>query len=146
MADVFSTLKRSAIMAQVRSRGNKRTELALLGVLRRHKLIGWRRHPTLFGNPDFIFRSYRVAIFVDGCFWHCCPKHRTRPASNSVFWSEKLARNRARDQLVNRTLRKAGWRVFRVWQHELTRKNEPQLAERIRRRLGASLVSVETND
>lgn len=72
-------------------------------------------------RPDFVWRRERVALFVDGCFWHGCPWHGTKPASNKTFWREKLAKNRARDRLVTRTLRKAGWRVVRVWEHTLPR-------------------------
>jgi DNA mismatch endonuclease (patch repair protein) len=56
-----------------------------------------------------------VAVFVDGCFWHGCPKHATKPANNRAFWKKKLAGNKTRDRLVNRTLRRAGWRVVRIW-------------------------------
>jgi DNA mismatch endonuclease (patch repair protein) len=133
MTDVFSARKRSAIMAHVRGRGNERTELALLRVLRRHNITGWRRHQRVFGNPDFIFQKLRLAVFVDGCFWHCCPQHSTKPASNRLFWRQKLARNKARDRLVNSTLRKMGWTVLRIWQHELTRKNQHRCISRIRK-------------
>ena len=125
-------------MARVHSRGNKRTELALLSILRHHKITGWRRHQPLFGKPDFAFQQQRLALFVDGCFWHCCPKHSTRPASNRAFWMQKLARNRARDVLVNQTLRKDGWKVIRIWQHDLTQKNEAQIAARVRKYLAAA--------
>lgn len=143
MADVFSARKRSEIMARVRGRGNERTELALLNILRRHSISGWRRHQTVFGKPDFVFRKHRLAVFVDGCFWHCCPRHATKPTSNRMFWRQKLARNEARDRLVNCTLRKAGWTVLRVWQHELTRKNEFRVASRIRKHLDAESACEE---
>ena len=77
---------------------------------------------------DFVFRSHRLAVFVDGCFWLGCPLHATQPKTNAKFWREKLARNRARDREVNRTL---GWRVLRIREHELTRKNEPRLLARL---------------
>lgn len=138
MADVFSARKRSAIMARVRGRGNERTELALLSVLRCHNITGWRRHQRVFGNPDFIFPKLRLAVFVDGCFWHCCPQHSTKPASNRLFWRQKLARNKARDRLVNSTLRKTGWTVLRIWQHELARKNQRRCVLRIQKALASS--------
>lgn len=137
MADVFSSQKRSAIMARIRGSGNARTELALLSILRHYKITGWRRRLPLFGKPDFVFPQQRLALFVDGCFWHNCPKHSTLPATNCEFWMQKFARNSARDQLVNQTLRKAGWKVIRIWQHELTRKNESQIAARIIKYLAA---------
>ena len=96
-----------------------------------------RSVPTFRVKPDFVFLKSRTAIFVDGCFWHGCPKHATKPANNRTFWRRKLAGNKKRDALVTRTLRRAGWRVFRVWEHELAEKNEEQLVRRIRRTLGA---------
>ncbi len=132
MADVFSVTKRSEIMSRIRGRGNKSTELALVALLRRHRITGWRRHVHIFGSPDFVFTKCRVAVFVDGCFWHGCAKHATYPMSNRAFWTAKLARNKARDHLVMRMLRKRGWRVLRVWQHELSAKNEQRLLRRLR--------------
>ena len=88
-------------------------------------------------RPDFVFRERRVAIFVDGCFWHACPIHATRPRHNAAFWRQKLAANRTRDRRVNRALRAAGWRVLRIWEHALARRQEARLANRIRRFLDA---------
>jgi DNA mismatch endonuclease (patch repair protein) len=133
MTDVFSAGKRSEIMARVRGRGNKATEMAMAAFLRHHGIAGWRRHAQVFGNPDFVFAKSRVVVFVDGCFWHSCPKHASQPMSNQEFWATKLARNKARDRLVMRTLKQRGWRVLRVWQHELSRNNERQLLQRLRR-------------
>jgi DNA mismatch endonuclease (patch repair protein) len=148
MADVFSKRKRSEVMSRIRGRGNKDTELALARLLRAHKISGWRRHvrvtvesswlrvdsrkqsrnpqpstinPQLAVRPDFVFLKSRTAIFVDGCFWHGCPKHATKPANNRAFWKKKLAGNKTRDRFVNRTLRRAGWRVIRIWECDLAR-------------------------
>jgi DNA mismatch endonuclease (patch repair protein) len=131
VTDVFTKAKRSEVMSLIRGRGNKATELALAKLFRRHKIIGWRRHQKNFGSPDFIFPKLKLAVFADGCFWHCCPKHGTQPKGNQIFWKNKFARNIARDRLVNRTLRSANWRVLRIWQHELTVKNESRLLRRI---------------
>ena len=131
MADVFSIRKRSEVMSRIRSRGNKDTELALADLFRRHRITGWRRHQSIFGKPDFAFPKVKVAVFVDGCFWHGCPIHGTQPRSNCSFWKKKFARNQARARHVNRTLRIAGWRVLRIWEHELARKNEVRLLRRI---------------
>lgn len=106
-------------MSRIRGRGNAATELALIRILRAEHINGWRRHQPVFGKPDFVFPGPRVAVFVDGCFWHGCPLHSTRPKSNAAFWREKLAANQARDRLVTRTLRQRGWQVLRVWEHEL---------------------------
>jgi DNA mismatch endonuclease, patch repair protein len=131
MADVFPTRKRSQIMSRIRSRNNKATELALAHLLRCHGISGWRRGTRLFGRPDFVFHEERLALFVDGCFWHCCPKHGSQPSNNRAFWRAKLARNQARDRLVTRTLKEKGWKVLRVWQHELSRPLEERLVRRI---------------
>jgi DNA mismatch endonuclease (patch repair protein) len=125
-------------MARIRSRGNKDTELALAKLFRRHGITGWRQNQKVTGKPDFIFPKLRVAIFLDGCFWHGCPKHATKPRNHAVFWRKKLAANKARDRLVTRTLRRDGWRVWRVWEHELTRKNQARLARRILKALAPS--------
>ena len=124
MADVFTKAKRSEVMSRIRGRGNKDTELALMKLLRCHHITGWRRNQSVFGKPDFVFRKARVAVFVDGCFWHGCPKHCNIPASNRSFWKKKLAANKARDRRVNRALRKTGWRVVRIWEHDLAKRGE----------------------
>ena len=131
MADVFTKKKRSEVMARIRSRGNKATELRLIELFRAWKTTGWRRSIALLGKPDFVFRRERVVIFVDGCFWHGCPEHGTMPTGNRSFWKAKLSRNAERDRLVSRLLRKAGWAVLRIWEHELTRRNETRLLRRI---------------
>jgi DNA mismatch endonuclease (patch repair protein) len=131
--DVFNKKKRSEVMSRIRSRGNKNTELALAKLFRRNKIIGWRRNQKIFGKPDFVFPKIRLALFVDGCFWHVCPKHGTQPKGNRAFWKNKFARNKARDVLVTRALRRANWRVLRMWEHELAKKNEARLLRRIQR-------------
>lgn len=69
-------------------------------------------------SVDIAFTRVKVAVFVDGCFWHSCPEHATRPAANDTWWSEKLAKNVARDMTTNEHLQQAGWRVIRIWEHE----------------------------
>ena len=154
MPDIFTKAKRSEVMSRIRSRGNRATELALVRVFRAEGITGWRRHWMLRVargstsprpspqsgegeafkvRPDFVFPKLRVAVFVDGCFWHGCPKHETKPRNNAAFWRKKFARNIARDRLVTRTLRREGWRVLRIWEHELARKNEARLLRRIRK-------------
>jgi DNA mismatch endonuclease (patch repair protein) len=161
MSDVFTKAKRSEVMSRIRSRGNKATELALAKLLRRHRITGWRRQNTLIVRSsrreeaqtekrkligassrrllrvkvDFVFPKLKLAVFVDGCFWHCCPKHATKPKNNRTFWQHKLTANKRRDRIVNRALRVQGWRVLRFWEHELARRNESQLVRRILRSL-----------
>jgi DNA mismatch endonuclease (patch repair protein) len=225
MPDVFTQRKRSEVMARIRARGNRDTELALAKLLRSHGITGWRRQQVIrIGNrkrharrsrptsirPDFVFSKQRVAVFVDGCFWHGCPKHsppakwlkksampewaaarsqksgdrrNSKPRQRSfaalrmttigsmttegptttegqmtaegrlrtegpmttkgertgkAFWRSKLAANMARDRQVNRQLRRRGWRVLRLWEHELA-INPGRCIERIKRALKPSL-------
>ena len=141
MTDVFTKAKRSEVMSLIRSRGNKGTELKLISLMREQGITGWRRHVKLTAaplsvRPDFVFRTQRVAVFVDGCFWHGCPRHATRPKQNRAFWDAKIARNRARDRKVSRTLRAAGWSVLRIWECALTVKRAPATMARLARAVG----------
>jgi DNA mismatch endonuclease (patch repair protein) len=124
MPDVFSKTQRSEVMSRIRGSGNKNTELAVIKLLRRHHFTGWRRNQDVFGKPDFVFSKARLALFVDGCFWHGCPKHCSTPVINRAFWKKKLAANKARDRRVNQTLRKSGWHVVRIWEHDLAKQGD----------------------
>ena len=119
MADVISKKKRSQVMALIKSKGNKNTELKLISIFRAYKLSGWRRNQNLPGKPDFAFPMERLALFVDGCFWHGCKQHCRKPSSNVAYWLAKIHRNRKRDRIVGKRLRKNGWNVLRIWEHEL---------------------------
>jgi len=119
VADIWTKKKRSEVMSLIRGKGNKETEHALLVLLRQNKISGWRRHLPLLGKPDFAFPKQKVAVFVDGCFWHGCPKCYTRPKTNRAFWDRKRETNMARDRHVTRQLRGRGWKVIRIWQHSL---------------------------
>lgn len=112
--------KRSEMMAAIKGRGNLSTEVALMKILRKEKITGWRRHYNrVEGRPDFAFPKQEVAVFIDGCFWHGCKKHGTIPKTNVQFWEEKIARNKERDKKVNRELKRHGWRVVRIWEHDI---------------------------
>jgi DNA mismatch endonuclease (patch repair protein) len=119
MADTFNKAKRSQIMAAVRSTGNKATEIKLVEILRQHRITGWRRNQRLPGSPDFVFPELKVVVFVDGCFWHGCRKHLRMPTDNRAYWLRKIERNQTRDRATVHALRDAGWRVLRIWEHEL---------------------------
>ena len=94
--------------------------------------LRYRKHPRIADTrPDFAFLGLRIAVFVDGCFWHGCPCHYVAPVGNAAFWQEKLRRNRSRDRLVNERLQNNGWTVFRVWECEVNRRLR-QVTERIR--------------
>lgn len=151
MPDVFTPAKRSEVMSRIRSRGNSSTEERLVVLMKGAKITGWRRQVELslkvprsrFAvagsrgkvRPDFVFRRERVVVFVDGCFWHGCPRHATRPKQNRTFWDAKIAGNKARDARVSRCLRKAGWKVLRIWECALTVKRQPATLNRLRRAL-----------
>ncbi len=118
-------------MATIRGRRNKTTELALVAIFRLHGKTGWRRHVDLPGRPDFVFRRDKIAIFVDGCFWHGCPAHSRHVSASGRYWIEKIDRNRARDRRVCWILRADGWRVVRIWEHDLRHTN--RVLSRLRR-------------
>lgn len=152
MVDVYTPEKRSEVMSAIRGRGNKSTELMLVSAMRKAGITGWRRHIVFkldlqrIGNksptgrrrpsvicPDFTFRKERLVVFVDGCFWHRCPLHQTVPKNNAEFWAAKLDSNVIRDKAVNAALRRKGWGVMRIWEHQL--KNAEQTIRKLRRRL-----------
>ena len=143
MADTITRAQRSALMARVRGRGNASTEVVFAAILRAEGWSGWRRQQVVRGEgakaepfrvrPDFVFRSRRLVVFVDGCFWHGCPRHGTKPKGNAAFWRAKFRRNRERDRRDTRNLRRAGWQVLRLWEHELRAKVHPALLTKLRR-------------
>lgn len=135
MPDCFSAEKRSQVMAQIKSKGTQPE--ARLGALLALWLPGEHISESpkdIFGRPDFVIESAKIAVFLDGCFFHGCPKHYRQPVQNKEYWSAKVARNRQHDLLVTRTLKAEGWRVIRIWEHEL---RTPKMVgrERIRRRI-----------
>ncbi|MFL9869542.1 very short patch repair endonuclease [Paraburkholderia fungorum] len=130
MTDILTPDERSVRMSRVRQAGTD-VELRLRKALWN---AGFRYHlrtaNKLPGRPDIVFVNRKVAIFVDGCFWHGCPIHGTKPKTNAQFWDEKIKRNRERDQEVDGKLVEAGWRVIRLWEHEV-RKELPACVRRI---------------
>lgn len=133
MADVFDKEKRSEIMRLVKSSKNKSTEEKLISYFKENKITGWRRNYKVYGKPDFVFPKLRIAIFVDGCFWHGHDCRNTHPEQNKEYWQKKIARNKTRDQDVTQHLEKLGWDVIRIWECELLRKNRELLKEKIKR-------------
>jgi DNA mismatch endonuclease, patch repair protein len=123
MADQPIDSKRSKIMASIKSTGNRSTELKLVGIMRAYGITGWRRCQALPGKPDFVFRKERLVVFVDGCFWHGCRWHCRMPKSRLDYWEPKIERNRQRDKRVRALLETKGWRVHRIWEHQLKRPN-----------------------
>lgn len=132
MAKLFANLTRSELMSRIRGRGNKTTEVRLIAIFKQQGITGWRRHRRLPGRPDFVLPAFRLAIFVDGCFWHGCPAHFRKPTSNTIYWLRKIATNRTRDRRVSRILREKGWRVLRIWEHSLKQSQRKRLLVRLR--------------
>jgi DNA mismatch endonuclease, patch repair protein len=117
--DPLTAQERSRVMARVRSRGNASTELRTVRILRANRITGWRRHFPIKGRPDFAFPSLKVALFIDGCFWHGCPNCYRAPKSSKAYWRAKIQRNMKRDRRVASELRKHGWKVLRVKECQL---------------------------
>lgn len=125
--DFLSTPARSALMSRIRSRGNKSTELIVATLLRSHRITGWRRHMLIAGiRPDFVWKRIQLAIFVDGCFWHGCPRcwatttRRQRKLRDSIdstrqrYWVNNIHVNIQRDRRQTQLLRRHGWQVIRL--------------------------------
>jgi DNA mismatch endonuclease (patch repair protein) len=125
---------RSKNMQAIRAKGNKSTELKMVKLLRENKITGWRRHLTLPGKPDFTFRKEKLTLFVDGCFWHRCPKCFREPKKNAEFWKNKIENNVKRDRKVTNELEQAGWAVVRLWECQL--KKPQRFLTRIQKKLG----------
>ncbi|HSH60414.1 MAG TPA: very short patch repair endonuclease [Acidimicrobiales bacterium] len=122
------TLSKSEQMARVRS-AETGPELSLRRAI--WAMGGrYRLRPRLPGSPDLVFTSARLAVFVDGCFWHGCPEHYRAPKANADFWRAKVERNVSRDRRVDGELSASGWRVLRVWEHEI-RADVPNVAARV---------------
>lgn len=134
--DIFDTAKRSDLMSRIRSCGTRPEEQlhALVKVIAgRRKII--RNERSLFGCPDIFIPSLRLAIFLDGCFFHCCPVHGHQPKSNASYWAPKLKRNQDRAVAVNARLRRQGISVLRIWEHEVSRKQMILTAAKIEYRI-----------
>jgi len=128
MADNMDRAQRSRTMSKIRSSGNRTTELSFIKLLRESSLKGWRRNVKLAGRPDFIFLHERVAVFLDGCFWHGCPRCDLRPKSNIRYWKAKIAGNVARDRTIAKQLEACGWSVVRIWEHQIRRRPAEAIA------------------
>jgi DNA mismatch endonuclease (patch repair protein) len=122
MADSWTPEARSKLMSRVRTRDTA-PEVALRRALWALGVRGWRLHAKdLPGRPDLVFRAARLAVFVDGAFWHGHPSHYK--GQSGAFWDTKIARNRERDKTVNRELAALGWKVLRLWDFEIESEAE----------------------
>ena len=134
--DTFTPAARSRIMAKVKSAHNRSTEKIVRASLVARGARGWRMHARdLPGRPDFVFDREKVAVFVDGCFWHGCPRCYRRPQSSRAYWDAKIAANKRRDRLAAARLRRMGWSAIRVWEHSL--KDLAAAMARIMRKIDA---------
>lgn len=136
MADVFDNKKRSEIMSKVRSKNNKSTELKLIEVFKENGIVGWKRNYPVKGHPDFVFLDKKIAIFVDGCFWHGHDCRNTRPSANADYWTKKRERNMKHDKEITALFERRGWTVIRIWECELKKKNRENLILRLKTELG----------
>ena len=131
MNDIFPEDKRSLVMKAVKSKNTKTTELALMNIFKEYRIKGWRRTYPLVGKPDFVFREKRIAVFVDGCFWHGHDCRNVTPENNAEFWAKKREYNKAHDQFITDTLKEKDWKVIRIWECELKKKNRELLLSKI---------------
>ena len=138
-------------MSLIRSTGNKENELRLIHIMREHGITGWRRGRALRFEetgkgkaergkpdfktirPDFVFPGRKIAVFVDGEFWHGHPTRAKIPKTRRAWWKAKIEGNKARDRMQNRVLRRNGWKVVRIWQHQLTRKHLSHALRKLQR-------------
>ena len=119
-------------MRAVKSKNTKSTELKLIQYFRENHITGWRHSYQVKGHPDFVFLEKRIAIFVDGCFWHGHDCRNTRPADNAEYWAKKRERNIERDKEITARFEKRGWTVIRIWECELTKKFFEETSRRLR--------------
>ncbi len=129
MADTVSRKVRSRIMRAVKSRETK-IEVDFRKALWREGVRYRKNVKTRLGKPDIVVNKSKVAIFVDSCFWHGCPKHCRMPSSKKSYWIAKIRRNRERDKAVTLFYKNNGWRIFRVWEHDL--KNSGSIIKKIK--------------
>lgn len=122
MSDVYDKKTRSEVMKQVKSKGNKSTELKLISIFKDNNIKGWRRGYKAKGHPDFVFLPARIAVFTDGCFWHGHDCRNTKPSSNKEYWDKKIGRNMERDREITELYQSRGWTVIRIWECEIKNK------------------------
>ena len=123
MADNLTKEQRSRIMSRIKGRDTK-PELVIKPLMRK---LGFLYQPKMYGRPDFANKRMKIAVFVDGCFWHGCPGHYKAPKQNAAYWKAKVANNRRRDKTVNSKLKGRGWKVVRIWEHDIKRNSTKNL-------------------
>ncbi len=129
MADKVSAVIRSETMRRVKGK-NTSLELKVRSALHERGLR-YRLNYPLPGKPDIIFPKQKIVVFVDSCFWHGCPEHLRKPASNIIYWSEKIKRNIKRDKIITKKYEDMGWRIIRIWEHDIKRDFETVISSLI---------------
>jgi DNA mismatch endonuclease (patch repair protein) len=129
MTDVLTQEQRKYNMSRIKGK-NTGPEVKLRKMLYAQGLKGYRIHYDLLGKPDIVFVKKKIAIFVDGCFWHKCPVDFQEPETRKEFWLKKINSNIERDKKVNNQLQKEGWTIIRIWEHDV-RKNPEEIVNKI---------------
>jgi len=121
MVDVLTKKQRSYCMSRILG-SNTGLEITFKKHMRSGGITGFRKGTKVVGKPDYIFPALKVAVFLDGCFWHGCPKCYREPDTNKTFWKNKISKNKKRDREVSRLLKKDGWKIKRFWGHQIKKK------------------------
>lgn len=121
MSDVLTQEQRKFNMSRIKGK-NTGPEVKLRKMLYARGLRGYRLHYNLPGKPDIIFTKKKIAVFIDGCFWHKCPICFQEPETRKEFWMKKIQSNVERDEKVNELLKTDGWNVIRFWEHDVRKK------------------------
>jgi len=120
--DHLTKKQRSYLMSTIKGKWTKQERLVhnyLKGTKIKHRM-----HPHIIGNPDIILIDKKIAIFLDGCFWHGCARCYKRPTSNTKYWDQKFIMNKKKAKYASSVLRKDGWEVIRIWEHEINNKSK----------------------
>jgi DNA mismatch endonuclease (patch repair protein) len=127
--DDLSKADRHKNMQNIRSK-NTIPELLIMNELKRRRIYFAKHVNKIFGKPDIVFRRKKVVVFIDSDFWHCNPDKFIMPATNVKYWEDKFKKNMARDKLVNKTLKKEGWKVIRIWESAI-KKDKDKIIDKI---------------
>ena len=132
MSDIFDKSKRSEIKKKVRSKNKKSTELKLIQIFKENNIHGWRRNYKVKVHSDFVFLNKKIAIFVDGCFWHGHNFRNTKPKENQEYWDKKRERNMKHDKEITEYFENRGWTVIRIRECELKNINRQIVYEKLK--------------
>ncbi|WOF16781.1 very short patch repair endonuclease [Methanoplanus sp. FWC-SCC4] len=136
MTDVLTPEQRKRNMSSIKSKDTK-PEIKIRKMLWENGIRGYRIHYDLPGKPDIAFTKYKIAVFIDGCYWHKCPECFREPKTNTEFWMNKINGNVERDKKITKELEDSGWTVLRFWEHEV-RKNPDLIIKKINNSIKSS--------